>query len=129
MNISSLPMFDTSKRNVKYCFMSTVISLTLCQDWGKYQILTQMFVDTEHIWIIHCLPQNLCVVPTMPLSHSFMNLYTCCVYGPFALNDNDFNFLCRQKWLPWLLMWLVTLDKKDKTIHYHCCQFKLLMTT
>ena len=55
-------MFDTSKRKVKYCLVSTIISLTLCNDRGKYQILTQMFVDTAHVWIIYCLLQKLCAV-------------------------------------------------------------------
>ena len=40
--------------------------------------------------------------------------------GPFALDDNDVNFLCRQKWVVWLRMALFTLDDKDKMMHCRC---------
>ena len=42
--------------------------------------------------------------------------------GPFALDDNDVNFSCYQKWVAWLPMVLFTFDDKDKIIHYYCCQ-------
>ena len=44
----------------------------------------------------------------------------------FAHDDDDFNFLCCEKWVAWLSMLLFTLDNnRDKIIHHHCCQWSL----
>ena len=39
------------------------------------------------------------------------------------------NFLCRQKWLAWLSMVLLTLDDKGKIMHYHCCQWNPILSS
>ena len=48
--------------------------------------------------------------------------YFCLIRRPFALDDNDENFLCRQRWVVLLPMVLFILDDKGKIMHYHCCQ-------
>ena len=67
---------------------------------GKYQILTQMFVDTEHIWIIYCLLQKLCAVLfTMPLRHGFMNLFV--AYEAYVILFLNKECFLKNMFYPW----------------------------
>ena len=46
--------------------------------------------------------------------------------GPFGLDENDAEFLCRQKWVAWLPMSLFTHDDKKVTTRKHFSRMCLL---